>query len=244
MKTLLSVVLCGLTVAFVAAPPVASAAAQAAKPAVDTPAAAATAATAATMKPDLMNPASIDETAPSTYKVKFETSKGNFVIAVDRAWAPHGADRFYSLVKNGFYDDARFFRVVTGFMVQFGIAGNPDVSKVWRDAKIQDDPVKESNKRGFVTFATAGPNTRTTQIFINFMDKNSFLDGQGFAPFGRVVDGMDVVDKLNNEYGEGAPAGKGPNQGRLQTEGNAYLAKEYPNMDYIKKAVIIKSDKK
>src|SRR5262247_3664608 len=137
----------------------------------------------------LSNPASLREQAPATYKVRFDTTKGAFVVEVTRAWAPRGADRFYNLVKNGYYDNVRFFRVVSGFMVQFGINGDPALNNVWHAANIQDDPVKQSNKRGFVTFATAGPNTRTTQIFINFVDRNTFLDGQGFAPFGQVTDG-------------------------------------------------------
>ncbi len=189
--------------------------------------------------PDLSNPAALVEKAPATYKVRFDTSKGPFVIQVHRAWAPNGADRFYNLVKHGFYDNDRFFRVISGFMVQFGINGDPRVSAHWRDANIQDDPVKQSNKRGMITFATAGPNTRTTQVFINFAD-NSGLDGQGFAPFGQVVSGMNVVDGLNAEYGEGAPRGNGPEQGRLQMQGNAYLMKSFPRMDYVKKATIVR----
>ena len=143
------------------------------------------------------------------FKANFDTSKGTFVIEVHRDWAPIGADRFYNLVKNGFYDDVRFFRVIPGFMAQFGIHGTPAVAKLWRPRAIKDDPVKQSNKRGYVTFATAGPNTRTTQLFINFGD-NAALDKQGFAPFGQVVTGMDVVDKIYNGYGEGAPRGAGP----------------------------------
>ena len=187
--------------------------------------------------PDLSNPAALVEQAPASYKVRFDTSKGSFVIQVNRAWAPHGADRFYNLIKHGFYDNVRFFRVISGFMVQFGINGDPQVSARWREANIPDDPVKTSNKRGMITFATAGPNTRTTQVFINFGD-NSQLDGMGFAPFGQVVSGMDVVDGINAEYGEGAPRGRGPEQGRLQMEGNAYLAQSFPRMDYVKKATI------
>ncbi len=187
---------------------------------------------------DLSDPASLNETAPATYKVKFDTSKGAFVVEVHRDWAPNGADRFYNLVKNGFYNDTRFFRVIDGFMVQFGINGNPKISAVWRDANIKDDPVKGSNKRGMITFATAGPDTRTTQVFINFGD-NSGLDDQGFAPFGQVVSGMDVVDSLYGGYGEGAPQGHGPNQGIVQTMGNAYLEKAFPKLDYIKTATIV-----
>jgi len=197
------------------------------------------AAPALAQSPKLSNPAALNEKAPATYKVRVDTSKGSFVIQVNRSWAPHGADRFYNLVKNGFYDNVRFFRVITGFMVQFGVNGDPALSAHWRGANIPDDPVKASNKRGMITFATAGPNTRTTQVFINFAD-NSSLDGQGFAPFGQVVSGMKVVDALNAEYGEGAPRGRGPDQGRLQREGNAYLAKSYSRMDYVKKATIVR----
>ncbi len=188
---------------------------------------------------DLSNPAALNEKAPATYKVRFDTSKGPFVIQVNRSWAPHGADRFYNLVKHGFYDNDRFFRVISGFMVQFGINGDPRVSARWQDANIPDDPVKASNKRGTITFATAGPNTRTTQVFINFAD-NAGLDGQGFAPFGQVVSGMKVVDSINAEYGEGAPRGRGPDQGRVQSQGNAYLMKGFPRMDYVKKATIVR----
>jgi len=187
----------------------------------------------------LRNPAALNEQAPPTFKANFETTKGPFVIEVHREWAPIGADRFYNLVRNGFFDDVRFFRVISGFMAQFGIHGTPAVQSAWRAASLKDDPVRQSNKRGTVTFATAGPNTRTTQFFINFGD-NTGLDKQGFAPFGEVVSGMGVVDKINAEYGEGAPRGKGPDQGRLQSEGNAYLTKEFPKLDYIKSATIAK----
>ena len=197
------------------------------------------AAPALAQSPKLSNPAALTEQAPASYKARFDTSKGAFVIHVNRAWAPHGADRFYNLVKNGFYDNVRFFRVISGFMVQFGINGNPQVSAHWRQANIPDDPVRQSNKRGMITFATAGPNTRTTQVFINFAD-NAGLDGQGFAPFGQVVSGMNIVDSLNAEYGEGAPRGRGPDQGRLQREGNAYLAAHFKRMDFVKKATIVK----
>jgi len=185
----------------------------------------------------LSNPAALKEQAPATYGVDFDTSKGPFVVEVRREWAPNGADRFYNLVKNGFYDNARFFRVIEGFMVQFGINGDPKISAVWREARIKDDPVHVSNTRTFVTFATAGPNTRTTQVFINFGDNHN-LDAQGFAPFGQVVSGMNVVDSLYSGYGEGAPRGLGPDQGKLQAEGNAYLATGFGKLDYIKKAKI------
>jgi peptidyl-prolyl cis-trans isomerase A (cyclophilin A) len=185
----------------------------------------------------LGNPAALTEQAPATYKARFDTSKGVFVIDVRREWAPVGADRFYNLVKNGFYDENRFFRVISGFMVQFGVNGNPQVSTPWRNAQIKDDPVKQSNKRGFITFATSGPNSRTTQVFINFGD-NSRLDGMGFASFGQINSGMNVVDQLYADYGEGAPQGRGPNQGRIQGEGNAYLTRDFPNLDFVRKATI------
>ena len=185
----------------------------------------------------LMNPAALKEQAPPVYRVDFDTSKGPFVIEVHRDWAPNGADRFHNLVKNGFYDNARFFRVIEGFMAQFGVNGDPKISAVWRDARIKDDPARISNKRSFVTFATAGPNTRTTQVFISYGD-NSNLDSQGFTPFGQVISGMKVLDSLYSGYGEGAPRGLGPDQSKLQAEGNAYLASKFGNLDYIKKATI------
>ena len=187
----------------------------------------------------LRNTAALKEQAPETFRADFDTSKGRFTIQVTRAWAPNGADRFYNLVKNGYYDDCRFFRVLDNFMAQVGLNGNPTIQSAWVAARIQDDPVKESNRRAYVTFATAGPNTRTTQFFINFRD-NSNLDTMGFSPFGRVVSGMDVVDKLYNGYGEGAPRGNGPNQGRIQSEGNVYLNKDFPNLDFIETATIAK----
>jgi peptidyl-prolyl cis-trans isomerase A (cyclophilin A) len=186
---------------------------------------------------NLSDPAALNAKAPAVYQAKFDTSKGPFVVEVHRDWAPRGADRFYNLVKNGFYDNARFFRVIEGFMVQFGINGDPSVAGAWRDADIKDDPVKQSNERGTITFATAGPNTRTTQVFINFGD-NAGLDGQGFSPFGKVVSGMEVVDSLYGGYGEGAPNGNGPDQGRIQSQGNAYLEQGFPKLDFIKTATI------
>ena len=193
---------------------------------------------AAAPRKSLLSPAAFTETAPATYNVKFDTSIGEFVIRVTRAWAPNGADRFYNLVKNGFYDETRFFRAVPNFMVQFGINGNPTVAKVWQNARIPPDKVTQSNKKGFITFAMgATPDTRTTQVFINFR-ANTNLDGMGFAPFGEVVSGIEVVDKIHTGYGEGAPRGSGPAQGRVVAEGNAYLTKEFPKLDYIKTATI------
>jgi len=178
---------------------------------------------------------------PSSYKVLFTTSKGDFTVEVHRDWAPKGAGRFYELVKTGFYDEVRFFRVIRSpqpFMAQFGISGDPAVNAKWTNANIQDDPVKEHNTRGRITFATAGPDTRTTQLFINY-DDNSRLDDQGFSPFGEVISGMEVVDQLYADYGEGPPNGRGPDQERIEREGNAYLTKEFPNLDYIKAARIV-----
>jgi peptidyl-prolyl cis-trans isomerase A (cyclophilin A) len=183
--------------------------------------------------PNMRNPAALKEQAPANYKVRFDTSAGVFVVQVHRDWAPLGADRFYNLVRSGYYDDVRFFRVIPNFMVQFGIHGTPAVSTIWRSTQIKDDPVKQSNRRGYITFATAGPNTRTTQVFINFRD-NAGLDKQGFAPFGEVVEGMAVVDKINSQY-EGKPQEQ---FARILTEGNAFLNKEFPKLDFIKKASI------
>lgn len=188
------------------------------------------------------DPAKLTATAPDSFKAVFDTNKGKFTIAVTRSLAPNGADRFYNLARSGYFKNVEFFRVVPGFMCQFGISGDPAVSAKWRDANIPDDPVKGSNTRGTITFATAGPNTRTTQLFINF-GNNTFLDNQGFAPFGQVVQGMDVVDKINGEYGDGPPSGSGPDQGRIQEEGNAYLKKDFPHLDYIKSVTVITEKK-
>jgi peptidyl-prolyl cis-trans isomerase A (cyclophilin A) len=185
-------------------------------------------------------PAQAKEKAPAVYKAKLVTTKGEFVVEVHRDWAPEGADRFYNLVKMGYFTDIAFFRVVKGFMVQFGIHGDPKVSAEWKSARIQDDPTgKQTNARGMVTFAMAGPNTRTTQIFINYAD-NGRLDSMGFPPFGKVIgNGMKVVDAIEGMYGEGAPQGRGPAQGRIQNEGNTYLKADFPKLDYIKSASIV-----
>jgi peptidyl-prolyl cis-trans isomerase A (cyclophilin A) len=176
--------------------------------------------------------------APETFAVKLETTKGDIVIDVTREWTPHGADRFYELVTSGYYTDVAFFRVIDGFMAQAGISGDPAQNTIWRAKGIQDDPVKQSNTRGMVTFAKSGrPNSRTTQFFVSFRD-NSKLDRMGFAPFGKVRD-MAAVDALFKGYGEGAPRGNGPMQMKIQTEGNAYLKKEFPELDYIVKASVI-----
>jgi cyclophilin family peptidyl-prolyl cis-trans isomerase len=191
-------------------------------------------------QPSLNNPSALNAKAPDIYWAKFDTTKGPIVIKVTRDWAPIGADRFYNLVKNGFFNDARFFRMIPGFIVQFGISADPKVSTVWHDADIQDDPAKQSNVAGTVTFATAGPNTRTTQIFINLAD-NKMLDSQGFAPFGEVTEGMDVAKSFYSGYGEGAPMGNGPDQQLIQSQGESYLAANFPKLDKIKSATVSQS---
>ena len=187
-----------------------------------------------------LDPAKLTEKAPDTFKAKFETTAGAFTIEVTRSLSPNGADRFYNLVKSGFFTDVAFFRVIEGFMCQFGIHGDPAVAGKWRTANIPDDPVKASNTRGMVTFAKTGlPNSRSTQFFINFGD-NAQLDSMGFSPFGKIVEGMENVDKIYKGYGEGAPRGNGPDQMRAQAEGNAYFKKDFPKLDYIKSAAIVK----
>ena len=169
---------------------------------------------------------------PDVYRVKFETSKGDFTIEVTKAWAPLGAARFYKLTQKKFFDNARFFRVISGFMVQFGLPADPAVGAVWVNRNLKDDKVTQSNARGMITYAMAGPNTRTTQVFINF-GNNASLNSQGFAPFGKVVEGMDVVDKLYSGYGES------PDQGRITQQGNKYLEANFPKLDFIKTARIV-----
>jgi len=192
-------------------------------------------------RPTLLDPASASAEAPPSFRVRFETTKGPFVVEVVRDWAPRGADRFYNLVRLGFYDDVAFFRVLEGFVAQFGIHGDPEVTRAWRDTTFPDDPVKQSNTRGTLTFATAGPDTRTTQLFINF-GNNSNLDGMGFSPFGRVVEGMEVVDSLYSGYGEGGPRGRGPDQGRAEAAGNEYFRGQFEKLDYIERARVIEDE--
>jgi len=181
----------------------------------------------------------LSERAPDTVRVRFETSKGPFVVEAYRDWAPNGVDRFYQLARAGFYDGDRFFRVLTGFMAQFGLNGDPKVTSVWHERSIPDDPVKHSNARGTITFAARGaPNSRTTQLFINYRD-NANLDGMGFSPFGVVTEGMAAVDSLYAAYGEGAPDGPGPDQERASAQGNAYFQRDFPKLDYITKATVL-----
>jgi peptidyl-prolyl cis-trans isomerase A (cyclophilin A) len=190
----------------------------------------------------LMNPAALVTKAPDVYRVKFATTKGDFTIEVHRDWAPLGADRFYNLARNGFFTNASFFRVVPNFIVQFGIPASPAVAAVWQNAHFKDDPVKESNKKDTIVFATAGPNTRTTQLFINLRD-NAGLDRQGFAPFGTVIEGPEVVEQLYSGYGDDSSmGGHGPVQDRIQKEGKAYLDKGFPLLDSIKTATVMPAE--
>ncbi len=194
--------------------------------------------TAAAAHGSLLNPASLKAKAPEVFKAQFMTTHGDFVVEVHRASAPLGADRFYNLVNSGFFTNAAFFRVVVSprpFIVQFGLNANPAVNKVWQTANIKDDPVMGSNSRGTLVFATAGPNTRTTQLFINLND-NKFLDSMGFSPFGSVVEGMDVVDKIYPGYAER------PDQQRITDEGKAYLDKNFPMLDSIKAAKVLPAE--
>lgn len=180
----------------------------------------------------LLHPPAQDAAAPAEYNVTFTTTKGPIVIAVHRDWAPHGADRFYFLARHHFYDGAAFFRVVPRFVVQWGLGPDPRINMAWDKANLPDDPVTQSNTRGMVTYAKGGPNSRTTQVYIN-LGNNARLDKLGFAPFGQVVQGMEVVDQLYSGYGDGAPRGKGPSQSRIQHEGAAYLATDFPSLDRI-----------
>jgi peptidyl-prolyl cis-trans isomerase A (cyclophilin A) len=178
-------------------------------------------------------------TAPDKYRIKFETTEGDVIVAVTREWAPNGADRLYNLIEMGYFTDIAFYRVIDNFMAQFGMHPRPEVNAAWKGAQIKDDPVTQSNTRGMMTFATAGPNTRTTQFFINFKD-NSNLDKMGFSPVGEVVSGMEVVDALYKDYGEGAPRGRGPAQPKMHKLGKKYLDENFPDLDYIKTASILK----
>jgi peptidyl-prolyl cis-trans isomerase A (cyclophilin A) len=189
----------------------------------------------------LLHPALLKDKAPDEYKVKFTTTKGDFVVAVNRAWAPIGADRFYNLVKHHFYDNASFFRVLPGFVVQFGISAYPPVSAAWKSADIKDDPVTQSNLRGYLVFATAGANTRTTQVFVNLVD-NKRLDSMGFAAFGQVTEGMNVVEMMYEGYGEGAPQGAGPDQDQMEKQGKPYLDKGWPKLDSIKTTTLLTTE--
>lgn len=185
------------------------------------------------------DPAELARQAPDSFTVRFETSRGAFVVQAVRAWAPHGVDRFHYLVRHGFYDGVRFFRVVPGFVAQFGIHGDPAVSAVWRERRIPDDSVKQSNQVGFITFASSGPNSRTTQLFINRRD-NRRLDAMGFAPIARIIEGQAAADSLYEGYGEGPPRGAGPEQGLITQVGNVYLERAFPRLDSIVRARVVK----
>lgn len=192
----------------------------------------------ATLGPDpsLPSPDGLDDVPKEgTYTVKFETTAGDFIVEVNRAWAPRGAYRFKELVEDGFYNDSGFFRVVPGFVVQFGLSGNPETTRKW-DKTILDDPVAQNNRRGYLSFATSGPDTRTTQIFVN-LGNNTNLDSMGFAPFGKVIEGLHVVNNINSEYGED------PSQQLIKETGNVYLKREFPRLDYVKRATLLSESK-
>jgi peptidyl-prolyl cis-trans isomerase A (cyclophilin A) len=190
----------------------------------------------------LLQPAALHAIAPNEYEVKFVTTAGDFTVKVTRAWAPNGADRFYNLVQHHFYDGASFFRVIKGFMAQFGLSPYPPVNVAWVNAHIKDDPVKQNNRRGYVTFAMSSqPNSRSTQVFINLVDNNS-LDRSGFAPFGQVIEGMENVDKIYSGYGEGDPNGNGPRQDYVGGRGHTYLEKSFPKLDVIRSARLVQTE--
>lgn len=219
-------------------PPAPAAAEPPSEEIVEAKAPAPTPAPAAQFSPALLDPSRFAAIqAPDRFRIRFETTEGPFLVEVHRDWAPLGADRLYGLVTAGFYDGTSFFRVVDGFVAQWGIHPAPAVSQVWRTATIQDDPVVASNRRGTLVFASAGPNSRTTQLFLNLAD-NTQLDSMGFPPMGEVVSGMDVVDALYKGYGEGVPRGRGPNQAKIQMEGQEYLEAKFPELDRIVRAVV------
>jgi len=191
------------------------------------------------MSAALRNPTVDHEQAPAEFRVRFETTKGDFVVKLVREWSPRGVDHFYHMVKIGYYTDIAFFRAIEGFMVQFGMHGDPEINGLWADTNLKDDPVKVSNKRGYLTYAKTNlPNSRSTQLYINLAD-NANLDSYGFAPIGSVVEGMSVVDSIYMGYGEGAPRGRGPSQQLIGEQGNTYLKEKFPKLDYIKKTVIL-----
>ena len=189
-------------------------------------------------RPDFYYPGRLTATAPDLFRARFETSAGTFVVEVHREWSPRGADRFYNLVRSGWYDGQRIYRVVPGFMSQWGLHGDPVATYQWRDQFIDDDPVVVSNTRGRVTFATCDVDCRISEIFVN-TDDNAELDAQGFSPFGEVVEGMETVDAFYGEYGDGPPRGDGPYQARVRAEGNEYLDAEFPELTRIERAVIV-----
>jgi peptidyl-prolyl cis-trans isomerase A (cyclophilin A) len=192
--------------------------------------------------PTLKDPSTLTEQAPEKYNVRVETNQGVFNIEVNRSWSPRGADRFYNLVKNGFYDNNRFFRVLEQAMMQWGINGDPAINDAFHGTRILDDVPKMSNEKRYVTFASGGPNTRSTQVFVNLRD-NTPLDKAGFTPFGRVTSGLDTLEKIYSGYGDGPPSGKGPEQAKILAEGNAYLTKSFPKLDYIKTATLVELKK-
>jgi peptidyl-prolyl cis-trans isomerase A (cyclophilin A) len=179
------------------------------------------------------------EIAPDVFRVRFETSRGPFVVEAHHAWSPWGVDRFYYLVRHQFYDSTRFFRVLPGYIAQFGINGDPQIAASWKERLFPDDTVPhQSNSRGRISFASAGPQTRNTQLFVNLRNNPSL--NQSYAPIGEIVEGMNVVDSLWSGYGDGPPGGRGPDQSRIFAEGNQYIVREFPKLDYVKTARVVK----
>jgi len=236
MKALIVLLATG-TVMLAQTPPPTKSAAPAAK------SAAPAAKSAAPAVNPLLHPENLKATAPASFQVKFTTTKGDFVVTVHRDWSPNGADRFYNLAKNRYFNDDAFFRIVPSFIAQFGMSPDPKVGAAWEHATIKDDPAKAGvhNTKGTLVFAATGqPNSRTTQLFINLNDNTRSLDSQGFTPFGEVTDGLDVVMTLYSGYGDGSDmGGHGPTQGRISSEGKPYLDKNFPKLDSIKTAVIV-----
>ena len=230
---------CASVALSVAAAAQTSSSAPAKKPAAGAPASGATSPVPGRYEAALLHPETLRAKAPDEYEVKFVTTAGDFTIKVHRAWSPNGADRFYNLVRHHFYDGASFFRVIHGFMAQFGLSPYPQVNAAWENANIKDDPIKQSNHRGYITFAMSSqPNSRSTQVFINLVD-NNFLDKSGFAPFGEVTEGLENVDKIYSGYGEGAPDGNGPRQDYVGARGHTYLEKNFPKLDVIRSATVV-----
>ena len=186
----------------------------------------------------LRRPSQFTATAPSVFQVAFETSEGAFVVEVHREWAPLGADRFYNLVRGGFFDDTRVYRVVDGFVAQFGLNGDPYVNQAWKTEFLVDDPVTHSNTKGRLTFAKGGRHSRTTEVFVNLKD-NVQLDDEGFAPFGEIVEGLEVAERFHAAYGDGPPRGEGPYQAMVEARGNAYLDQEFPELTRIVRAALV-----
>jgi peptidyl-prolyl cis-trans isomerase A (cyclophilin A) len=190
-------------------------------------------------KPEPPAAPGVKQPPPAEYHLKFETTKGDIVVEAKREWSPKGSDHFFELVQSGFYDGVKFHRVRYGFIAQFGINGDPRINRLFSSSRIPDDPVKLKNKRGTICYAKAGPSSRTTEVFFNLRD-NPDLDTAGFSAFGKVIEGLDVMDGLSCWYGELAPAGRGPDPGKIHLLGNKYLEEKFPKLDGIKRVILLK----